>query len=34
MFGMAFCAVALGIARSVLNDFIVLAKGKTPHLAD
>ena len=31
MFGMAFCAVALGIARSVLDDFIVLAKGKTPH---
>ncbi len=31
MFGMAFCAVALGIARSVLTDFIVLAKGKTPH---
>jgi alkylation response protein AidB-like acyl-CoA dehydrogenase len=31
MFGMAFCAVALGIARSVLTDFIALAKGKTPH---
>jgi alkylation response protein AidB-like acyl-CoA dehydrogenase len=31
MFGMAFCAVALGIARSVLDDFIILAKGKTPH---
>jgi alkylation response protein AidB-like acyl-CoA dehydrogenase len=31
MFGMAFCAVALGIARSVLTDFIVLAKSKTPH---
>jgi len=31
MFGMAFCAVALGIARSMLTDFIALAKGKTPH---
>jgi alkylation response protein AidB-like acyl-CoA dehydrogenase len=31
MFGMAFCAVALGIARSVLTDFIALAKEKTPH---
>jgi len=31
MFGMAFCAVALGIARTVLDDFIRLAKKKTPH---
>ena len=31
MFGMAFCAVALGIARAVLTDFITLAKRKTPH---
>ena len=31
MFGMAFCAVALGIARAVLDDFIQLAKKKTPH---
>src|SRR4029079_2214385 len=28
MFGMAFCAVALGIARTVLDDFIALAKAK------
>ncbi len=31
MFGMAFCAVALGIARTVLNDFIAVAKGKKAH---
>jgi indole-3-acetate monooxygenase len=31
MFGMAFCAVALGIARTVLDDFIALAKGKKAH---
>jgi indole-3-acetate monooxygenase len=31
MFGMAFCAVALGIARTVLNDFIALAKSKKAH---
>jgi indole-3-acetate monooxygenase len=31
MFGMAFCAVALGIARTVLGDFIALAKGKKAH---
>jgi alkylation response protein AidB-like acyl-CoA dehydrogenase len=29
MFGMGFCGVALGIARTVLDDFIELAKGKT-----
>jgi alkylation response protein AidB-like acyl-CoA dehydrogenase len=29
MFGMGFCGVALGIARTVLDDFIDLAKGKT-----
>ena len=34
MFGMAFCAVALGIARTVLTDFIALAKGKTPHSSE
>ena len=34
MFGMAFCAVALGIARTVLDDFIELAKGKTAAFAD
>ena len=28
MFGMGFCAVALGIARTVLDDFIRLAKEK------
>jgi alkylation response protein AidB-like acyl-CoA dehydrogenase len=31
MFGMGFCAVALGIARTVLNDFITLAKSKRAH---
>jgi alkylation response protein AidB-like acyl-CoA dehydrogenase len=31
MFGMAFCAVALGIACTVLTDFIALAKGKKAH---
>jgi alkylation response protein AidB-like acyl-CoA dehydrogenase len=31
MFGMAFCAVALGIARSVLDDFVALAKAKKAH---
>lgn len=31
MFGMAFCAVALGIARTVLDDFIAAAKGKKAH---
>jgi alkylation response protein AidB-like acyl-CoA dehydrogenase len=31
MFGMAFCAVALGIARTVLNDFVDHAKGKKAH---
>jgi alkylation response protein AidB-like acyl-CoA dehydrogenase len=31
MFGMAFCAVALGIARTVLNDFVGHAKGKKAH---
>jgi alkylation response protein AidB-like acyl-CoA dehydrogenase len=31
MFGMAFCAVALGIARTVLDDFIALAKVKKAH---
>jgi alkylation response protein AidB-like acyl-CoA dehydrogenase len=31
MFGMAFCAVALGIARTVLDDFIALAKTKKAH---
>ncbi|MEA2985054.1 MAG: hypothetical protein QOD94_1308 [Alphaproteobacteria bacterium] len=30
MFGVAFSAVALGIARKVLDDFIVLAKEKVP----
>jgi alkylation response protein AidB-like acyl-CoA dehydrogenase len=30
MFGVAFSAVALGIARKVLDDFIVLAKEKIP----
>lgn len=29
MFGIGFCAVALGIARTVLEDFIALAKSKT-----
>ncbi len=31
MFGMAFCAVALGIARTVLDDFIALSKTKKAH---
>ncbi len=31
MFGMAFCAVALGIARTVFNDFVALAKSKKAH---
>jgi alkylation response protein AidB-like acyl-CoA dehydrogenase len=31
MFGAAFCAVALGIARTVLDDFIALAKDKKAH---
>jgi alkylation response protein AidB-like acyl-CoA dehydrogenase len=31
MFGMGFCAVALGIARTVLDDFITLAKSKKAH---
>jgi len=31
MFGMGFCAVALGIARTVLDDFIRLAKEKTVY---
>lgn len=31
MFGMGFCAVALGIARTVLGDFIGLAKAKTVY---
>ena len=31
MFGMGFCAVALGIARTVLDDFIALAKVKKAH---
>jgi alkylation response protein AidB-like acyl-CoA dehydrogenase len=31
MFGLAFCAVALGIARSMLDDFVALAKGKKAH---
>ncbi|MPZ40704.1 MAG: acyl-CoA dehydrogenase [Rhizobiales bacterium] len=31
MFGMAFCAVALGIARTVLDDFIAVAKSKKAH---
>lgn len=31
MFGMAFCAVALGIARTVLTDFIAVAKAKKAH---
>ena len=31
LFGMAFCAVALGIAQAVLNDFIALAKAKKSH---
>jgi alkylation response protein AidB-like acyl-CoA dehydrogenase len=30
MFGVAFSAVALGIARKVLDDFIKLAKEKVP----
>jgi alkylation response protein AidB-like acyl-CoA dehydrogenase len=30
MFGVAFSAVALGIARKALDDFIVLAKEKVP----
>jgi indole-3-acetate monooxygenase len=29
MFGMGFCGVALGIARTVLDDFITLAREKT-----
>jgi alkylation response protein AidB-like acyl-CoA dehydrogenase len=31
MFGAAFCAVALGIARTMLHDFITLAKQKKAH---
>jgi alkylation response protein AidB-like acyl-CoA dehydrogenase len=31
MFGMGFCAVALGIARTVLNDFIAVARNKKAH---
>lgn len=31
MFGMGFCAVALGIARTVLTDFIALARSKKAH---
>jgi alkylation response protein AidB-like acyl-CoA dehydrogenase len=31
MFGLAFCGVALGIARTVLDDFIRLAKEKTAY---
>jgi indole-3-acetate monooxygenase len=31
MFGIGFCAVALGIARTVLTDFIAVAKKKKAH---
>ncbi|MGH6769587.1 MAG: acyl-CoA dehydrogenase family protein [Xanthobacteraceae bacterium] len=31
MFGAAFCAVALGIARTVLDDLIALVKSKKAH---
>ena len=31
LFGIGFCAVALGIARTVLNDFIAVAKSKKAH---
>jgi alkylation response protein AidB-like acyl-CoA dehydrogenase len=31
MFGMGFCAVALGIARTALSDFTALAKRKKAH---
>jgi alkylation response protein AidB-like acyl-CoA dehydrogenase len=31
MFGMGFCAVALGIARTVLTDFIAVARSKKAH---
>lgn len=31
MFGMGFCGVALGIARTVLTDFIAVAKSKKAH---
>jgi alkylation response protein AidB-like acyl-CoA dehydrogenase len=31
MFGIGFCAVALGIARTVLTDFIAVAKSKKAH---
>ncbi len=31
MFGIGFCAVALGIARTMLDDFIRLAKEKTAY---
>jgi indole-3-acetate monooxygenase len=31
LFGMGFCAVALGIARTVLTDFIAVAKSKKAH---
>jgi alkylation response protein AidB-like acyl-CoA dehydrogenase len=31
MFGMGFCAVALGIARTVLDDFIRLAREKSAY---
>jgi alkylation response protein AidB-like acyl-CoA dehydrogenase len=31
MFGIGFCAVALGIARTVFDDFIALAKSKRAH---
>jgi alkylation response protein AidB-like acyl-CoA dehydrogenase len=31
MFGIGFCAVALGIARTVFNDFIAVAKSKKAH---
>ncbi|MBX9776247.1 MAG: acyl-CoA dehydrogenase [Xanthobacteraceae bacterium] len=31
LFGIGFCAVALGIARTVLTDFIAVARGKKAH---
>jgi alkylation response protein AidB-like acyl-CoA dehydrogenase len=31
MFGLAFCGVALGIARAMLDDFIALAQKKAPY---
>jgi alkylation response protein AidB-like acyl-CoA dehydrogenase len=31
MFGIGFCAVALGIARTLLDDFVTLAKSKKAH---